>query len=251
MRLWVEQLTKNYGNKCILKKLDAEFRAGEAVAIVGVNGVGKTTLLECLAQVRLPDSGRIMLDDQPIQRQRIDLRRRLFYLPGIPEPVFGTPLTFLCSTLAAFGKSLSAHTTLPEDIVELLTRFEIEQLVRQSWTSLSRGQQYKVQIVSLLAVHPEVWLLDEPFSAGMDPLGIRLLRVAIREAVEQRQRIVVFTTQNLEVAARAADRVVILHQQRIVASVPTIELLQGNSMESLDENFEKLIRNASRATSTS
>ncbi len=82
MRLRVEQLTKLYGSRCILKGLDTEFQAGEAVAIVGVNGVGKTTFLECLAQVRLPDSGRIMLDDQVVHRQRIDLRRRT---PGLRQ----------------------------------------------------------------------------------------------------------------------------------------------------------------------
>ena len=247
MRLRIEKLTKYYGNKCVLKGIDIEFHGGETVAIVGVNGVGKTTLLECLAQIRLSDSGRIMIDDEVLDRQRIDLRRRLAYLPGVPDPVFGTPLTYFCSTLAAYGHSLSSHATIPEDLVELITRFEIEKLVRQPWSSLSRGQQYKALVVSLLAVDPEIWLLDEPFSAGMDPLGIRQWRSAIREAVEQRQRIVVFSTQNLEVAARAADRVVILHNQKIVASVPTIELLQGNSTENLDENFEKLLRDASEA----
>lgn len=243
MQLRVEQLTKYYGNKCILNGMCAQFHAGEVVAIVGVNGVGKTTLLECLAQVRLPNSGRILIDDQVLQRQRIDLRRRLGYLPGVPEPVFGTPLTYLCSTLAAYGRSLATDATLPEHVIELYERLEIQELVRLPWSSLSRGQQYKAMIVSLLAANPEVWLLDEPFSSGMDPLGIRQLRTFIREAVEQHQRIVVFSTQNLEVAARTADRVAILHNQRIVASVSTIELLRGNSRDNLDENFERLIRN--------
>lgn len=240
MLLTVKNLTKRYGRQVVLNGIDLELAAGEAVAMVGVNGVGKTTLLECLAQIQLPTSGEVWIQGEKLQRERIDLRRQFAFLPGIPETHFGTPLSYIGTIVAAYGSD--SLPDMPNRIVELLEHFEVQHLVRSSWSHLSRGQQYKMLLVALIATDPAIWLLDEPFSAGMDPMGIRQLRQQIRQAVEERGRSVVFTTQILEVAARTADRICVMHLGKVVANKATAELLEGNNLDNLDANFERLIR---------
>lgn len=240
MLLTVKNLTKRYGRKVVLNGIDLELAAGEAVAVVGVNGVGKTTLLECVAQIQLPTSGEVRIQGEVLHRERIDLRRQFAFLPGIPETDFGTPLSYIGTVVAAYG--CDSLPEMPNRIVELLEHFEVHELVRSRWSHLSRGQQYKMLLVALIATDPVIWLLDEPFSAGMDPMGIRQLRQKIRQAVEERGRSVIFTTQILEVAARTADRICVMHLGKVVANKATSELLEGNNLDNLDTNFERLIR---------
>ncbi|MBL8888772.1 MAG: ABC transporter ATP-binding protein [Planctomycetaceae bacterium] len=240
MLITVKKLVKRYGGKVVLDHVDLEFAPGEAVAIVGVNGAGKTTLLECLSQIQLPSSGEVLIQGELLKRDRIDLRRQFAFLPGIPESDFGSPLAYIGTIAAAYG--VDTLPEMPNRVVDLLQHFEVHEFVRNRWSHLSRGQQYKMMLVAMIATDPPIWLLDEPFSAGMDPLGIRQLRQQIRQAVEQRSRNVIFTTQILEVAARTADRICVMHQGKIVANKPTVELLEGNSLDNLDANFERLIR---------
>ena len=76
---------------------------------------------------------------------------------------------------------------------------------------LSRGQLYKAALVALLAIDPELWLLDEPLASGMDPQGLAVLRTEVRKAAG-RGRTILFTTQILEAAERLADRACVLHK---------------------------------------
>jgi len=242
MILSAKQLVKRYGWKVVLNGIDIEFSTGEIVAMVGVNGVGKTTLLECLSQIQLPSSGQVLVGGEVLKRGRIDLRRRLAYLPGIPEMDFGTPLAYIGTIATVYG--LQNSLDFPDRVAELLEQFEVHGLVCSPWSELSRGQQYKLMLVALIATDPEIWLLDEPFSSGMDPLGNRELRQQLLLAAKHRNRCIVFTTQILEVAARSADRICVLHQGKVVASKSTLELLEGNSLDNLDKNFAGLIRDA-------
>lgn len=92
-------------------------------------------------------------------------------------------------------------------------------------TRLSRGQQYKAALLSLLAVDPDLWLLDEPFAAGMDPWGVAVLREEIVNAA-RRGRVVIYTTQLPEIAEQLADRFLVLSKGRLAAS-GTLDQLRG------------------------
>ncbi len=126
-----ENLVKRYGSKLVLNGVTIEFSAGEVVAIVGVNGVGKTTLLKCLSYFKLPTSGQVWVGGEELKRGRIDLRRRLAYLPGIPEMNFGTPLAYIGTMAAAYG--LYHFPDLPDRVVELLEHFEVHDLAWTRW----------------------------------------------------------------------------------------------------------------------
>jgi ABC-type multidrug transport system ATPase subunit len=107
--------------------------------------------------------------------------------------------------------------------------------------SLSRGQAYKAALVAMLAADREVWLLDEPFSSGMDPHGIDAFKRYARAAAE-RGRTILYSTQLLDVAERFSDRVCVINHGAVHA-FDTLEGLRGKACDKgnvLAEIFQQL-----------
>ena len=238
MHCSIRGLTKSYGATIALRDLSLELAPGQIVAILGANGAGKTTLLRCLAGIAGLDAGEIRYDNQPFRRDRLDLRRRFAFLPD-------TPYYYAeMSVLAHVGMVLRVYGTEPagieERIVELLGGLDLLPLAECPLGSLSRGQAYKAALAAVLAVDPELRLLDEPFASGMDPRGLALFREEARSAAA-RGRTVLYSTQILEVAERFADRICILDAGRIRAFGTMDELRgQAGTQNSLADLFALL-----------
>src|SRR6267143_4234706 len=84
MQISLESLTKRFGSLRALENISLTIHPGQIVGILGPNGAGKTTFLRCLSAIAAPDSGRIFYDGEQFNRGRIDLRRRLGFLPEFP-----------------------------------------------------------------------------------------------------------------------------------------------------------------------
>jgi ABC-type multidrug transport system ATPase subunit len=98
---------------------------------------------------------------------------------------------------------------------------------------------YKAALAALIAVNPEVWLLDEPFASGMDPHGINMLKRYAREAITQ-GRTIIYSTQILEVVEKFSDKVCILHQGEVRA-FDSVTLLESSGQGGgLEEIFRQL-----------
>lgn len=209
MRIELQSVSKSYGRARALDRVSAEIAPGQVVAVLGANGAGKSTLLRCLAGLVGPDRGLILFDDEPFRRDRLDLRRRLLFLPDFPLAYANH------SIIRHLGMLLRIYETEPDGIeqraVELLREFDLLPLAERPMGSLSRGQFYKAALVGLMTLDPELWLLDEPFASGMDPHGINAFRDQATAAT-QRGRTILYTTQILDVAERFADRVIVLHE---------------------------------------
>jgi len=238
MHCSIRNLTKSYGATSVLRDLSLELAPGQIVALVGANGVGKTTLLRCLAGIAGLDAGEIRYDGELFCRDRIDLRRRFAFLPEVPYYYAEmTILRHIGMVLGAYGTDTSG---IEERIVDLLRGFDLLPLAECPMCTLSRGQLYKAALAAVLAVDPELRLLDEPFASGMDPRGLALLRDEDRSAAG-RGRTVVYSTQILEVAERFADRICILHEGRIHGFGTMDELRgQAGAEKSLADVFAQL-----------
>ena len=214
MKIETRALTKRYGTLRALDRVSLEIEPGQIVALLGPNGAGKSTLLRCLAGLAGLDQGAIYYDDQLLQRDRLDLRRRLCFLPDFP-PLFST-----ASVLRNLSIFLRIYETplagIEDKVVALLRDFDLLPLAESPVFTLSRGQMYKAALVALLAVDPEVWLLDEPFASGMDPHGINAFKRYARAAVA-RGHTIVYSTQLLDLAERFSDRVCLIHQSEVRA----------------------------------
>jgi ABC-type multidrug transport system ATPase subunit len=231
----IRNLSKSYGATAVLRDLSLELAPGQIVALVGANGAGKTTLFRCLAGIAGLDTGEILYDNQTFHRDRIDLRRRFAFLPDVP--LYYAEMSIL-RHLGMVLRAYEADTNGLEDrIVELLRGFDLLPLAECTMGSLSRGQTYKAALAAVLALDPELRLLDEPFASGMDPRGLALLCEEAR-STSSRGRTTLFSTQILEVAERFADRICILHDGQIRAFGTLEELRQKAGVEeSLEDLF--------------
>ena len=232
-------MSKNYGAVRALDSVSLELAPGQIVSLLGLNGAGKTTLIRCLAGIAAPDEGGVYFDDEEFRRGRLDLRRRMHFLPDFPLHFWDqTVLRNIAIVLRLFEADTAG---VEQRVLQLLREFDLLPLAMRPPGSLSRGQSYKAGLVAMIAADREVWLLDEPFASGMDPNGIDLFKRYARETAN-RGATIVYSTQLLEVAERISDRVCVLHEGRLHA-FDTLENLQERSEDkanALQELFRQL-----------
>jgi ABC-type multidrug transport system ATPase subunit len=239
MKIEISKLSKSYGWSKALEDVSLEIESGQIVAILGPNGAGKTTLLRCLAGLVVPNQGEIRYDGQLFGRHRLDLRERFVFLPDYP---------FLSSSFDAvrqIGLTLELYGKEQKDVevtvVGLLHEFDLISAADTLLSNLSRGQAYKAGLVSLLAVDPDLWLLDEPMASGMDPHGLMALKRHARLAAK-RGRTVVYSTQILDIAESFSDKVCILHEGQVHAfdGIDQLRQLVTDGGSVLEELFRRL-----------
>jgi ABC-type multidrug transport system ATPase subunit len=240
MRISLQSVTKSFGSTPALADVSLDIEPGEIIAVLGLNGAGKTTLLRCLIGVAAPDAGEILCDGELFGRDRVDLRRRMFFLPDFP--LVYPSMSVLRHIDLVLRLYEADRTVADERAIELLREFDMLPYIEAPMGTLSRGQAYKAALAALLAVDPEVWMFDEPFASGMDPAGLNAFRRRVRDAL-RRGRTVLFTTQLLSLA-EFADRVCVLHRGRVHA-VDRIDRLReqqgvGGATGALEQLFTEL-----------
>lgn len=205
--LETQDLQKHYGPVRVFDRVNLSFDGGELVAVLGVNGAGKTTLLACLAGILGWTRGEVRVDGRRLSRNDMEQRRNLAMLPN-GGLYFGFADTVRNAAIfSELWRGIDA--VAPLDLEEWLERLGLLEVAFQPLVELSRGQVYKASLLALYCADPKIWLLDEPFAAGMDARGMEAFRRLGRAATE-RGRCVIYTTQFPELAARYADRVVVI-----------------------------------------
>lgn len=214
MKISLQRVSKSYQSVRALVDVSLSFGEGEIVSILGANGAGKTTLLRCVAGIASLDRGEIRFDGEILRRDRLDLRRRMFFLPDFP-PLFGehTVLRNIGMVLHLFE---SDRPGIEGRVMQLLKDFDLLPLSERPAFSLSRGQAYKTALVARIAADPDVWLLDEPFASGIDPQGIDALKHNVRDAAK-RGRTILYSTQLLDIAERFSDRACVINEGSVRA----------------------------------
>lgn len=211
-----------------LRDATCQIGKGEIVALLGGTQAGKSTLIECINGLRRPHTGTITVDGQDIFAKEYDigaLRERV----GI---VFQQPETQLFEETV--GKDVSfapRRRQLPAAesraiVEECLTAVGLDYATfRLRYVyALSGGQKRRVAIAGILAMQPEVLILDEPV-AGLDPRGRTELAQLIARLTRERHMTVVLVGNTIDELAELADRAIIMHAGNIVASGTLRELL--------------------------
>lgn len=241
MKIELRGLGKSYRSIRALDGVSLELEPGQIVSVLGPNGAGKTTLIRCLAGIVAPDKGDIYMDDQELRRDSLELRRRVQLLPDIPLLFWEqSVLRNIAIVLRVFEADVQG---CENTVLELLREFDLLPLALRPVASLSRGQAYKAALTALIAADREVWLLDEPFASGMDPHGINVFKHHARGAAA-RGRIVLYTTQILDVAERFSDRACVIHQGAVhafdtLANLRQRALDKGNVLEEMFRNLRE------------
>ncbi|MGC4082789.1 MAG: ABC transporter ATP-binding protein [Vicinamibacterales bacterium] len=215
--LVVSDLDAGYGARRIIRELTLPpARAGEVMALVGPNGAGKSTLLRVLAGL-LPASGSIRLRDRELiglsPRDRAAL---VSFMPQtLPQRV---SLSVLEAVIAALQASPLAGALDPDTsrrALRSLERIGIADLAREPLDHLSGGQRQLASLAQAIARDPTVLLLDEPTSA-LD-LRHQMNVVRLVRSIASEGRVVIVVVHDLSLAARWADRIVVLEQGRVRA----------------------------------
>lgn len=211
--------------------------AGNIVAIIGLNGAGKTTLLRTLGGITAPTRGEVRYDGAPFRRDRLDLRRRLMLLADFPA------LYAHHTTLQHLAMLLRVYERLDDRddaILESLRDLDLLPLAEAPIGQLSRGQIYKAAFAGLLAVNPELWLLDEPFASGLDPQGLAIVKQRARQAAAAGAT-VIYSTQILEIAEKFADILCVIDRGRLAMTFtrPELQALPAHGPESLEAKLRQ------------
>src|ERR1700677_3825415 len=239
MKIELRSVLKSYSSVRALDYVSFTIEAGQIVSLLGANGAGEKTLIRCLPGIAAPDKGAVYFDDVEFRRDNLEMRRRIYILPDFPfffwEHSILRNIAIILRLYNADGEGSE------ERVLALLREFDLLPLAMRPLRTLSRGQAYKAGLVTLLAVDPEVWIFDEPFASGMDPLGINAFKKHARSAAE-RGRIVIYSTQILDIAERFSDRVCLIHKGTLRA-FETLENLRAQSLDKdnvLEELFQQL-----------
>jgi iron complex transport system ATP-binding protein len=213
-------LTLKRGRREILAGLDLSLRAGEVTALVGPNGAGKSTLLAGLCGLLPPAAGAALLDGQDLSALPAPARaRRIGFLPQSPEiawPLEVRILVGLGRTPHIGARGLSAADARIIDAA--LEEAGAADLAERDASTLSGGERARVMIARVLAGEPDWLLADEPL-AGLDP-GCQ---IDAADTLVRRARAgcgVVLTLHDLTLAARIADRVLVLAGGGLMADGP-------------------------------
>lgn len=214
--LRVAELTFERGNRRILDAIGMQFAAGSVTAVLGPNGAGKSTLLGCMAGLLLPSYGTVDLDGANLTTLDADERaRRIAFLPQIPEIAWPVDV----ATLVRLGRIPHRHRASDGEneaaVHRAMESTHVTQWSNRTVTTLSGGERARVLLARVLAGESDWILADEPF-AGLDPAH-QFEAADLLRSLATHGRGVVLTIHDLALAARIADRVVIIHRGRIVA----------------------------------
>lgn len=214
----VVDVTQHYGVRPVLQGVNLHVERGELVAILGPNGMGKSTLLGVLAGVLSPQKGYVEIDGLRRRRsveEELEIRRRVVYLPDHPWlPKNLTGREFLLGVGRIYDvedERLMAH------VDRLLQLFELTEKGDSPIRTYSNGQQKKVAVCSALVTEAPVLLLDEPFAGGLDPSGLLALKTLMKWLADRGDVTVVMATPVPELVEELAHRVVVLVRGEVVA----------------------------------
>jgi ABC-type multidrug transport system ATPase subunit len=214
----VVDVTHHYGVRPILKNISFEVQTGEVVAVVGPNGMGKTTLLGVLAGVLWPHSGFVQIDGiarrESVEGER-ELRKRIVYLPDRAWlPKLQTGREFILAVGRLYGLD---DMRLFDHAERLLRLFDMVDQGNHPIQSYSAGQLKKISLCGALITEAPYLLLDEPFSGGLDPGGILALKRVLQRLAARDDVTIVMTTPVPELVEELADRVAVIMDGRLTA----------------------------------
>ena len=235
--LYIQHLTKCYGEKKAVDDLSLHIAAGEIYGFIGHNGAGKTTTLKSVVGILQFDQGEITIDGHSIKAEPLACKRELAYIPDNPDLYdFMTGIKYLNFVADIFGVGAAERQ---ERIRRYAGAFELTDDLAQPIAAYSHGMKQKLAIIAAWIHQPRLIIMDEPF-VGLDPKAAHLLKGMMREICDQGGAIF-FSTHVLEVAEKLCDKVAIIKGGKLIRS-GTMEQVKGD--DSLEEVFLELEEDA-------
>lgn len=237
----VDKLTKYFGSRRVLNRLEFRVDAGEIVGLVGKNGAGKSTVLRVLSGQLLPSAGSVRIDGISVPDNPQAVRERIGYLPEVP-PLYREMTVVGYLTFVGGLRNIPRRERAAR-VEEVCGETGLDDVSGERLGDLSKGYQQRVGIAQATIHKPPVILLDEPM-AGLDPLQIIQIRDLIVSL--RRRHTVLFSSHILSEITHVCDRVILIDQGTVRAVGAEAELRQSMSA---GRRISLLVRGAERKVS--
>lgn len=230
-------LTRTFAGVTVLDAFSFRLHRGESLGLLGANGAGKTTAMNCLLGLTLPSAGEVSAFGLPLASHRIEILRRT----NFSSTYTALPGNLLVEQNLRVFAGLYGVSDSDRRITALLDLLEISHLRRRVTGELSAGESTRVNLVKALLNEPELLMLDEP-TASLDPDMADKVRRVIRTVQRERQVAILYTSHNMRDIEEVCDRVIFLHRGRAVCEGAPADIVARSSQRSLEEVFIRIAR---------
>ncbi len=237
----VRDLTKIYGSVTAVDRISFTLSQGTTVALLGGNGAGKTTTIAMLLGLVVPSAGEVRVFGADVSRNRGAIAHRMnFQSPYVDLPARLTVRQNLTVYAGLYGIANAA-----ERIAYIAEDLQIAPLLDRATGKLSAGQKTRVGLAKALLNAPDLLLLDEP-TASLDPDTADWVRGKLKDYAETRGATLLLASHNMAEVERLADRVILLHQGRIVEDETPAALIATYGRNTLEQVFLDVVRGHGR-----
>jgi len=226
MSLNVQAISKKFGQFHAVESLSFTIQPGEIVGFLGPNGAGKSTTLKMIAGCLSPDAGSIQLSGIDVQKEEVAYKKKIGYLPE-SNPLYED--LYVIEYLH-FLATVHAIPSPSQRIEEVIAQTGLPSMQQKKIGFLSKGFMQRVGIAAAILHQPELIILDEP-TAGLDPNQLVEIRGLIQSL--SKQSMILFSSHILQEVAAISDRVLVLHQGKLVADQPIASLTESASLEEI------------------
>ena len=226
MSLKVQDLSKKFDQFQAVESLSFILQPGEIVGFLGPNGAGKSTTLKMIAGCLSPDAGYIEMSGMDVQKDEVAYKKKIGYLPE-SNPLYED--LFVVEYLN-FLASVHGIPTPSKRIEEVIAQTGLQSMQGKKIGFLSKGFKQRVGIAAAILHQPELILLDEP-TAGLDPNQLIEIRGLIQSL--SKNAMILFSSHILQEVAAISDRVLVLHQGKLVADQSIESMTQTASLEEI------------------
>lgn len=222
--------------KTAVNNVSLSIEKGEFIGIMGHTGSGKSTLVQMLNGLMKPTSGQILLDGEDIWANPKDIRKIRFKVGMVFQyPEYQLFEETVAKDIAFGPTNMGKSGAELEKAVNDAARFTglKDELLEKSPFDLSGGEKRRAAIAGVIAMNPEVLVLDEP-TAGLDPMGRDVLLSQIVQYHKERKNTVILVSHSMEDIARVADKIIVMNKSNLVMFDKTKEVFsKGRELEKI------------------
>lgn len=225
----VNNLTKRYGDFTAVNHISFEVSEGTMLGFLGVNGAGKTTVINMLATLLRPDEGSVEICKETLGKNDAEIRRKIgiVYQQNCLDDILTVQENLMCRGIihGASKREAKAQCAKLSEILKL------GDIMKKKYRTLSGGQKRRCEIAAALMHTPKILFLDEP-TTGLDP-ATRLDVWNTIETLQKNEKMTVFLTTHYMEEASGADQIIIMDRGNIITSGTPFELKEKYAMDKL------------------